>query len=102
MRFPDVKYHDLKVKIISIKGDTTPGAGAGPDECPYGHRVGDEWFIAGTTPEGMCHSAFNAIYPSIRAMRFGAEFPWSSDKDIAYAACPDITNPIVFEIKRIN
>jgi uncharacterized repeat protein (TIGR04076 family) len=36
-------------------------------------------------------------------MRYGAEFPWlEKDKDVATHACPDATNPVVFEIRRLK
>jgi uncharacterized repeat protein (TIGR04076 family) len=83
--------YDVVVKVISQKGT-----------CAYEHKVGDEWIITGKTPEGICLSAFNAVYPSIRTLMFGGSFPWSSDPDVATAACPDAANPVVFEIKRLR
>ncbi|HEY41556.1 MAG TPA: TIGR04076 family protein [Dehalococcoidia bacterium] len=83
--------YDVKVKVISQKGT-----------CGAGHKVGDEWVITGKTPEGICLSAFNALFPATRVLMFGGSFPWSSDSDVASAACPDAANPVVFELKRVR
>lgn len=82
---------DVVVKVISQKGT-----------CANEHKVGDEWAITGKTPQGICLSAFNAVLPGIRVLMFGGAFPWSSDPDVATAACPDAANPVVFEIRRLR
>ncbi len=83
--------YKIKVKVISIKG-----------HCAIGHKVGDEWLIAGTTPGGICLSAFNVLLPNARTLMFGGAFPWSADKDVTTAACPDAENPVVFEVRRVR
>jgi uncharacterized repeat protein (TIGR04076 family) len=36
-------------------------------------------------------------------MRYGATFPWlKENKDVAAHACPDASNPVVFEICRVK
>lgn len=82
--------YDVKVKVISQKGT-----------CGAGHKIGDEWTIAGKSPEGICLSALDAFYPSLRVLRFGGTFPWGEDKDTATVACPDAANPVVFELRRV-
>jgi uncharacterized repeat protein (TIGR04076 family) len=82
--------YKIKIKVISQKGS-----------CAAGHKVGDEWVIpAGKTPEGICLPAFALLYPSIRTLTYGGEFPWETDKDATTACCSDAVNPVVFEIKR--
>lgn len=83
--------HEVAVRVLSQKGT-----------CGAGHKVGDEWVISGHTPEGICLSAFNALLPAARVLMFGGAFPWSSDPDVATAACPDAANPVVFEIRRVR
>jgi len=83
--------YDIAIKVISQKGT-----------CDAGHKVGDEWVIAGKTPEGICLSAFSVLYPSARALRFGGSFPWETDPDVTTAACPDANNPVVFELRRLR
>jgi len=83
--------YDVIAKVISQKGT-----------CGAEHKVGDQWVIGSKTTEGICLSAFNALFPSLRVLRFGGSFPWSSDPDVATAACPDAQNPVVFELRRVR
>ena len=85
------EVNKVVVKVISQKGT-----------CHAEHKVGDEWVIRGKTPEGICLSAFAALYPSVRALMFGGSFPWETDPDITSAACPDAENPVVFELRRLR
>ncbi len=82
--------YDVKVKVVSQEGT-----------CAIGHKVGDEFTISRTTPQGVCLSAFNALFPAARTLMFGGTFPWSKDPDVATAACPDAANPVVFELRRV-
>ena len=82
---------DVIAKVVSQKGT-----------CGAEHKVGDQWVIGTKTTEGICLSAFNALFPSLRVLRFGGSFPWSSDPDVATAACPDAQNPVVFELRRVR
>ena len=81
---------DIKINVISQKGT-----------CPQDHKVGDEYLISKKTPEGICLSAFNSLFPAARVLMFGGIFPWAKDPDTATVACPDAENPVVFELRRI-
>ena len=71
--------------------------------CAAGHQVGDEVTFDGETVEGkICISALYSFLPKVFAMRYGAEFPWLDDPDVATHACPDAQNPVVFEIRRMR
>jgi uncharacterized repeat protein (TIGR04076 family) len=35
-------------------------------------------------------------------LEFGGSFPFEKNPDVAYAACPDGDNPVVFEIRRVG
>jgi len=83
--------YNIQAKVISQKGN-----------CVIGHKVGDEFLISRTTPEGICLSAFNAFFPAMRTLMFGGTFPWSDDPDTATMACPDAENPVVFKLTRIR
>ncbi|MBM2825079.1 MAG: hypothetical protein HW402_743 [Dehalococcoidales bacterium] len=83
--------YDVHVRVISQQGT-----------CAAGHKVGDEWTIATKTPAGVCLSAFHAILPSVRVLRFGGAFPYSNDPDTAEVACPDAKNPLIFELRRVK
>jgi uncharacterized repeat protein (TIGR04076 family) len=85
------EMYQVNLKVVSQKGT-----------CEAGHKVGDEFKCIGLTPGGVCLSAFDALMPTLWALMFGAEFPWSQDKDRAEVACPDAQNPVVFELRRIR
>jgi uncharacterized repeat protein (TIGR04076 family) len=84
--------YDLEVTVEKIQG-----------KCGFGYKVGDKVYFKGPKTKGnMCASALMATLPRIFAMRFGAEFPWTKDKDVDYATCPDPENPVTFKIRRIR
>ena len=83
--------YDVAIKVISQKGT-----------CWAGHKVDDEWIVRGKSPEGMCLSAFNALYPSLRVLMFDGSFPWQTDPDVTTVACTDAANPVVFELRRLR
>ena len=82
--------HEVLVKIVSQKG-----------KCEQDHKVGEEWMLHGKTPEGICLGALPTILSAARALMFGASFPWESDPDATWVACPDPENPVVFEVRRL-
>ncbi|MEW6615714.1 MAG: TIGR04076 family protein [Thermodesulfobacteriota bacterium] len=85
----EYEYPKITLKIVSQKGT-----------CTYGHEVGQEFDVSGTTPGGMCPSAFYSAYPCIMALMVGGSMPWEKDKDTAHIACPDPENPVVMELIR--
>jgi uncharacterized repeat protein (TIGR04076 family) len=82
--------YKVSVRVISQKGT-----------CEAGHKVGDEWVVGDTTPEGICLYAFGSLLPFITPLMFGCAFPWEKDPDKTTVACPDPDNPVVFEIRRL-
>jgi uncharacterized repeat protein (TIGR04076 family) len=71
--------------------------------CAAGHQVGDEVRFDGETVQGkVCIHALYSFLPKVFAMRYGAEFPWAQERDVATHACPDAWNPVVFEIRRLR
>jgi uncharacterized repeat protein (TIGR04076 family) len=83
--------YDVSVKVISQKG-----------VCAANHKVGDEWVIGSKTPEGICFTAFQSVFPGIRVFMFGGSYPWAADSEGTKTACPDPENPVVFEVRRIR
>ena len=84
--------YTVNVRVMSQKG-----------ACANEHKVGDQWVVEGTTPAGICLSAFDSLYPNLRVLRFGGSFPWEeADPDVTTVACPDAANPVVFELRRIR
>lgn len=71
--------------------------------CAAGHQVGDEVVFDGLTVQGkICISALYSVLPKVFALRYGAQFPWLDDPDVATHACPDAANPVVFEVRRVR
>lgn len=84
--------YSVKVRVISQSGT-----------CAWGHKVGDEWIVDGTTPAGVCLPAFYALFPNLRVLTFGGTLPHSEDNpDVNQVTCPDTRNPVVFELRRIR
>jgi len=80
---------EVIARVISQKGT-----------CAGGHKVGDKFIIGEKTPPKLCTWAFHAIFPPALVLQFGGSFPWEEDPDKTTVACPDPTNPVVFELRR--
>ena len=84
--------YKVQLKVIDQKGT-----------CSFGHKVGDVITFTERGIEGeICFSALYSVLPKVMALRYGAEFPWLEDKDVATHACPDAYNPLVFEVRRLR
>jgi uncharacterized repeat protein (TIGR04076 family) len=89
--------HDLEITLIKGEG-----------VCAAGHRVGDQWIWSGDGEQldlgkGMCVHALGSMLPKLVAMRYGASLPWlKSDQHTSTHLCPDVANPHVFRIQRIE
>jgi uncharacterized repeat protein (TIGR04076 family) len=80
---------DIIAEVISQKGT-----------CEAGHKVGDKFILGQQTPLNLCSWAFYALFPFAEVLQFGGSFPWENDKNKTTVACPDPTNPVVFELRR--
>ena len=87
----ETKEYDISIKIVT----------EGKEPCHAGHNVGEEWILKGKTPEGLCSTAYNALYPMAWALQYGATFPWQEDPDVMRISCPDPSVNLVFELRRI-
>ena len=84
--------HKVQIKLISAEG-----------MCPNGHKVGDEWFITGKTPQpGICLAAFHNLITPVRILETGGSYPMYPDYDSYQTCCPDVGNKLVFEIRRLG
>ena len=84
------KIKAITAKVISIKG-----------ECGI-HKMGETCTFTETGVQGrICIHAMYSMLPKVFAMMYGANFPWLQNPDTATHACPDASNPVVFEINRI-
>jgi len=72
------KEFTIVVKVIRQEG-----------HCGAGHQVGDEVAFDGETVQGkMCIHALYSLLPKVFAMRYGAQFPWLQDPDVATMPVP--------------
>jgi len=84
------KSWDVKVKVVYQKG-----------VCNFGHKVGNEWTVGPTTPEGICNAAYAAIYPHIRVLQRGGQYEYPKGSGVCRFCCPDLWNPVVFELSPV-
>jgi len=75
--------------------------------CAAQHKAGDEFVIGEQTPPNLCSWAFYSLFPFpfslfpfAQVLQFGGSFPWEQDRTKTTVACPDPTNPVVFELRR--
>jgi uncharacterized repeat protein (TIGR04076 family) len=86
------KTYKVIATVQSVKG-----------HCDFGHEAGDQVVFDGETVQGrVCLHALYSFLPKVFAMRYGADFPWLEDKDVATHACPDAFNPVVFGVRRVK
>lgn len=69
--------------------------------CGAGHKAGDEVLFTGQEVKGrLCMSAMYSMLPKVVAMMYNARFPWLKDQCVSTHACPDGSNPVIFELTR--
>lgn len=61
-------------------------------------KKGQKFIYEGKLPD-ICPAAWHALYPYLRVLQFGGDFPWEEEGE-AYIACPDPKNPVVFKLER--
>ncbi len=71
-------------------------------KCNAGHKVGDTFELDGQDSGGLCGFFYHDIFPYLITLQFGGSFPWSEDQDIGEYECPDRTNAVKIELKRIR
>ncbi len=82
---------NIKITVTEIRGRGT---------CDAGIKVGDSWLVDEFNAP-FCAWAYNAIFPFVTGMMYGAKFPWEKDSKVAFACCPDPHNSVVFKIERL-
>ncbi|MFX0042985.1 MAG: TIGR04076 family protein [Candidatus Hodarchaeota archaeon] len=72
--------------------------------CNAGHKIGDEIKLDGHKAGGLCGFFYHDIFPYIIMLQFGGSLPaeWGGDPDVVELECPDRTNVVKIELKRIR
>ena len=86
-------FYNVKVEVVGQTG-----------KCQRGHKVGDSWIVKHVTPEGICTSAFVAMFGRLSYLEYGGSAPWKKEghKDESECVCPDAKNPVVFKLTRLR
>jgi len=79
----------VKISVIYQRGN-----------CDLEHEVGQSWVYDGHLPD-ICPAAWGSIYPYVRVLQFGGNFPWE-EEGRCEIACPDGKNPVYFLLERIS
>ena len=108
MRLKVVERHKVKITVLrrfnpSEVFKKSPVTHAGNCEACGIYRDGQEFTVGedGKMPEDFCTSAWVSIYPSVRLLSFGGDFPWYEEKGTAINCCIDGLRPVVFKLERI-
>lgn len=82
----------IVAKVVSQKGN-----------CQANHKVGDTVTFTGDEVRGrICLSAHYSMLAKVFALYYDAKFPWlEGDKKLIHA-CPDASNPLVFELDVVD
>ena len=72
--------------------------------CHVGHKVGDKIELDAHDSGGLCGFFYHDIFPYIIMLQFGGSFPdtWVEDPDVMEFECPDRTNIVKIELKRLR
>jgi uncharacterized repeat protein (TIGR04076 family) len=88
---PELIFHEPVYFVVTVRG--------AKGECRSGHRVGDRWEFSWCTPEGLCGSAYHAMYPVLHGLMLTSGRYEGPAADETLVACPD-GGCITFRIER--
>ena len=87
----------FKITVKEIQGRGT---------CNFGFKVGDVIIHPDQNPPktipNFCAWAYHEIHPVLFTLKYGGNFPWETEKNVAVACCSDSKNPVVFRIELIE
>ena len=69
--------------------------------CTAHHKTGDSIELSCHNANGLCGYFYHDIFPSLQTLQFGGKFPWQTDPDTLTVECPDRSNLVTMELKRI-
>jgi uncharacterized repeat protein (TIGR04076 family) len=69
----------------------------------FGYKVsGTIVFNSRSVKCDICYSTFARLLPKFYSVYYGAEFPWTEQKNTICNSCPVAENPVEFKSKRIK
>ncbi len=71
--------------------------------CNADHKKGDKLELSGHNTGGLCGFFYHGIFPNIMMLQFGGSYPasWVENPDVMELECPDRTNIVKIELRRI-
>lgn len=69
-------------------------------ECPYGHKVGDQFRVTDMNYDNLCGALFQSIHPYITTLHYGGGFPYNNNANCFKALCPEMR--VHADVKRIE
>jgi uncharacterized repeat protein (TIGR04076 family) len=74
--------------------------------CPFGYKAGDLFEFDLTdrmaTFPNFCGWAYHDMFPTLVALKYGAQFPFGHGRNTVKITCTDSNNPVVFRISLIE
>ena len=67
-----------EVTITSIEG-----------ECPYGHKVGDQFKVTTMNSDSTCGSLLRSIFHKVVTLHYGGEVMWEQESGVASGSCSE-------------
>jgi uncharacterized repeat protein (TIGR04076 family) len=66
-------------------------------------KEGQEFIIESPfdMPKDFCSSAWFTLFPAIRLLAFGGDYPWVEEPGKAVLCCIDGLRPVIFKLERI-
>ena len=73
-----------------------------PRDCEYFEK-GQEMIVDENLemPDGFCTVAWQSIFPTVRILSFGGNYPWFKEEGVAFNACIDGLRPVIFKLERV-
>ncbi len=49
-----------------------------------------------------CNNAWDVLWGRVRALAFGADYPWFKEKGVDVVCCVDGLRPVIFKLERLD
>ena len=102
-----VKLHKVKITVLKRFSPSkvfaeSPVTPVSPMETCEIFKDGQKFIVENLQmPKGFCTSAWVSIYPNVRFLSFGADFPYYEEKGVSVNCCIDGLRPVIFKLERV-